>query len=1171
MSAVPAYQTDAEKARAKSRLEQQRASDPRVFAWASAHAGTGKTKVLVDRMIRLLLEGVAPHRILCITFTKSATSEMANRLHRELAGWATMDDNTLRTSLERLTGSVPNGDDLHRARRLFAAVLDAPGGLAIHTIHGFCQSVLKRFPVEAEVAPHFAVIDERDAVAARDEARRAVIEAARDGRGGGRELAESLAVVNTFAGEDQFETLLDEMMSRPVRLRAALTDGFEPFLDRLYSSLGIVRGDSESTILAAASNSGPEIETGLKRVATAMLKGSETDREIGGCIVNWLAAVDRIAADFDSYLGCFFTKESTGDRRIGWGERRNRLITAEATKLELQGAAILAAEADRLDTIREQLRAARTAAATQAVFRLSFAVLDRYERYKAEQAALDFDDLIERTLALIDTAGPSWVMFKLDGGIDHVLVDEAQDTSAEQWRLIAKLVEEFFSGEGRVREAIERTLFVVGDFKQSIYRFQGAAPEQFLAMHRALREQARNAKRTWRDVTLDVSFRATEGVLEAIDRIFARPETAQGVIERGVSLRQMSARAGLAAIVELWPTVKPDEPSGDGALVPAAPARPPLEPSAMLANEIARRIANWLDSGEELESRGRAFTAGDVMILVRRRGVRRGGAFMQQMVRALKERRLPVAGVDRMRLTEQLAVKDLSALGDILLLPDDDLTLATVLKGPIIGMNDDDHLFPLAYGRGTQTLWNRLAAAAAERGGLFAAAHSRLASLRERTDFVPPYELYAALLEAEGGRRAMLSRLGPDAEDPIDEFLDLAIDYQRRHAPSLTGFLHWLRRGETEIARDLEHSGRDEVRVLTVHGAKGLEAPIVFLADTTTLPPDGDRILWPIDQVEAPLFAARRSDETRAASTRRALQRERDLDEYRRLLYVALTRAADRLYVCGYENRNGRGQGCWYDLTAAALAGEGAGARQIPFEGPWQGSAWRIDRRGRGAEPMRTRRAAVRPAARPEWLERAPPAEPLPSRPLAPSRPIDEDPAVRSPIDARDGGRFRRGTVIHRLLETIPLVPTAARAETVRRFLRRPDRGLSEEAAKSIARETLNLLDDPQCAALFGPDSVAEVPIAGVAGRIVVAGQIDRLVVTADHVLLVDYKSNRAPPPRADDVPRAYMRQMAAYRLLLRQIYPQRTIRFFLLWTEVPMLMELSDAALDAVPLAASP
>ncbi len=1156
MSAAANTRLDAQLALAQARLEQQRASDPSVFAWASAHAGTGKTKVLVDRMLRLLLAGVAPHRILCITFTKAAAAEMADRLHRELGNWATKDDDALAKSLAELAGAKPEADDLRRARRLFATVLDAPGGLAIHTIHGFCQSVLKRFPIEAGVPPHFTVIDERDAAAARDEARRAVIEAARGGAG--ESLAAAFAVVNA-AGEDKFATLMDGMMSRSSRLKAALHGGFDEFVDRLHGFFGLAVGDSESTILAAAASPAPDVERGLRRVAAAMLAGGATDRDSGRRMADWLAAPQRRAQGFNHYLDCFFTNE-------GWGERRQRLIHAESAASEPLGAAILAAEADRLDLVRERLRAARTVAATEAVFRLASAVLERYENYKSESVALDFDDLIERTLALLDpdNAGPSWVMFKLDGGVDHVLVDEAQDTSAEQWQLIAGLVDEFFAGEGRDPRAIERSLFVVGDYKQSIYRFQGAAPEEFQTMHRALRRRAEEANRNWRDVALDVSFRATEGILDTIDRIFAQPEAAKGLVEDDTPLRQLSARAGLAAVVELWPTVKPPDPEPGDALVAPAPGAD--DRGALLAQEIAGRIARWLERGEELESRGRPIAAGDVMILVRRRA-----AFMQQMVRALKKKRLPVAGVDRMRLSEQLAVRDLMALGDVLLLPEDDLTLACVLKGPFFGMNDDDHLFPLAHGRGARSLWTRLAAVAAERGGRFATAHGRLVGLRERVDFVPPYELYAAVLEAEGGRRAMLARLGPDAEDPIDEFLDLALDYQRRHAPSLTGFLQWLRRGETEIARDLEQSGRDEVRVLTVHGAKGLEAPIVFLADTTTLPPDDDRILWPLDSAEPPLYAVNRRDETHLASERRTRQSGQTLDEYRRLLYVALTRASDRIYLCGFENRNGRGESCWYDLVAAALDAEGSGAQRFAFDGAWPGEGLRIERRGRGAESEPPRRAALRPALLPDWLARPAPLEPASSRPIAPSRLLEDEPAVRSPLDDDGAQRFRRGTLIHRLLEFLPRVEPGARAQTMHRFLRRPGNGLDDAAADDIAAATLNILADPVCGALFGPDSMSEVPIAGVAGSVAVSGQIDRLLVKSDEVLVVDYKSNRAAPERNGDVPIAYKRQMAGYRLLLRQIYPQRSIRCFLLWTEGPRLMALTDADLESALVAASP
>jgi ATP-dependent helicase/nuclease subunit A len=1137
-----------EQAKAVAALKQAEASDPAASAWVSASAGTGKTKVLVDRVLRLLLEGARPERILCITFTKAAAAEMANRIDRELAHWATASDDALATILRDLAGRAADARHMDRARALFARVLEAPGGLSIQTIHAFCQTVLKRFPIEAGLAPHFAVIDERDAAAALADARRAAIEAALAAPES--ELARALAAVADFATDGGFAALLDALLQRPERLRAALAGGHAAFVARLHAALDLPAGETEQALIAAFCGADERRDGDLRRAARALLAGTEkSDQPAGRCLAGWLAAdgPGRVAA-YEAYTAIFFTQA---------GGVRARLATKTALAAWPELNRVLASEAARLGALRERCKAVRTAAATAALFKLGEAVLAHYERHKRARAALDFADLIARTRALLAGDGrAAWVLWKLDGGIEHVLVDEAQDTSPEQWDLVRRLVDEFFAGEGREGTAA-RTLFVVGDFKQSIFSFQGAEPQAFRDMHAYFRDRARDARRAWADVPLNVSFRSVPAVLEAVDCVFAIPAARAGVAEGDEAIEHLSARGALAGLVEVWPTVRPREEAEDEPWAAAEPADAMPEPPVRLAAEIADRIARWRREGEMLESLGRPIHAGDVMILVRRRG-----AFMDAMVSALKNRGIPVTGADRMRLGEQLAVQDLVALGRFLLLPEDDLALANVLKGPLFGFTDDEHLFPLAYGR-TRSLWQSLREKATAHAA-FAAARARLEELLARADFAPPYELYARMLEGEGGRRAMLARLGPDAEDPIDEFLELALDYQRRHAPSLEGFLHWLDQGETEIKRDLDQAGRDEVRVMTVHGAKGLQAPIVFLADTVALPPDDERILWPADGPDVPLFAPARADEVPAAAERRAALQRRQMEEYRRLLYVALTRAADRLYICGYETKRGVPDGCWYALVSQAFAA--LPRTQFTFDEHWTGEGWRLERHGRPDKPAEApmpRRDSIE--ALPPWALAPPAPEAPPPRPLAPSRPAGEEPPVRSPLAPDDARHFRRGRLIHRLLQTLPDLAPSERAEAARRFLARRQHGLAADEAAAIAAETLLLFDDPAARALFGPDALAEVPLTGLVGDTAFSGQVDRLAITPEEILVIDYKTNRAPPRDAGATPPLYVAQMAAYRALLRAIYPGRRVRCFLMWTDGPILAELDAAALDAV------
>jgi ATP-dependent helicase/nuclease subunit A len=549
------------------------------------------------------------------------------------------------------------------------------------------------------------------------------------------------------------------------------------------------------------------------------------------------------------------------------------------------------------------------------------------------------------------------------------------------------------------------------------------------------------------------------------------------------------------------------------------------------------------------------------MVLVRRRT-----PFIAALVRALRDREVPVAGVDRMRLTEQIAVEDMIALGNFLLLPEDDLTLATVLKGPLFGF-DEDRLFALAYDRGGR-LWRELRRRGDEHP-LYAQARDTLTELLRRADFVPPYELFAEVLGPLGGRRKLLARLGPEAEDALDEFLEAALAFETDHPPSLQGFLHWLAAGETEVKRDLDQ-GMGEVRVLTVHGAKGLEAPIVILPDTTSTPNQVESLQWVEDGLPLWLVTGAHVTVPLAARARGDAERRRD-QEYRRLLYVAMTRAADRLYVCGWRPNRAVSSGCWYELVRQGLAGaQGSRAQPMDFTGIAGAAGWagegmvletpqRVPGKWDGVEIERAELRETLPA----WALVRPPPEPTPPRPLAPSRPAAIEPSVRSPLGDDQGAAYLRGRLIHRLLQSLPELPLEDRAAAAERFLARPVHGLAPDARASIAAETLAVLAEPEFAPIFGPGSRAEVPVVGLIGNRALSGQIDRIVVTEDAVLVVDYKTLRPAPASEADVPTIYLDQLAAYVAAIKAIYPGHRVRAALLWTDGPRLMPVSADRLE--------
>lgn len=1131
-------------------LQQRLAYERDASVWVAASAGTGKTTVLTNRVLTLLLHDTPPSRILCLTFTKAAAAEMANRVNDRLSQWTTMGDGALAQELENLTGEVPDADRRDQARQLFVRVLDAPGGMTIATIHAFCQSLLRRFPLEAGVPPHFELMDERSSGEALEAARENVLNRAQ--KGDEPELAAALGEIVRHVQEASFAELLDAMALERARLGAVLAQGFERFDVALRRDLGLGRDETADGIVAAACSAGAVDEARLRSAVEAMTSSaSMRDRLRGDTIARWLADPDGRAAAFDEYLHAFFT--------LG-GERYKDIVTKKLAESRPEIAETVAAEADRLEAIRARRCAAATYAASAALVRLAAAMLDEYERYKAARALLDYDDLVLKTRDLLQRPGIApWVLFKLDGGIDHILIDEAQDTNPEQWEIVKLIAEEFFTGRG-ARE-IARTVFAVGDAKQSIYSFQRADPAKFMAMRAHFEAAVTEAQAAWRIIPLDISFRSVAAVLRAVDAVFAQAHASDGVALDGTAIRHEAFRHGAAGRVELWPPVEPrDGPAPKAWSLPLV-QRQAREPQTRLALAIAATIQRWIETGERLEARDRPIRAGDVMVLVRRRG-----PFVTELVRALKQAKVPVAGVDRMLLTEQLAVEDMMALGQFLLLPEDDLTLATVLKGPLFHFAEE-MLFDLAWRR-RGTLWAELLRRRDEAPD-FARAASELSALLARADFVPPYELFAEVLGARQGRKAVLSRLGLEARDPLDEFLAAALAYERAHGVSLQGFLHWLTAGAAEVKRDLEQGGRNEVRILTVHGAKGLEAPIVFLPDTLQVPQKAPAILW--GEGGLPLWLVERSVLPQSAAFALQAARLRRDQEYRRLLYVAMTRASDRLYICGWRTKRASPSGNWHDLVAAGMAATGAEKFAFDLEPllggeGWSGEGLRLTTlqtaKPRGDE--RIARPAAGAAVLPAWCWDVPAAEPAPPQPLVPSQPREQEPASRSPLGEDQGTTFLRGLLIHRLLQSLPNIAPEKREAAARRFLALPVHGLAPETQTAMLQETMAVLEHPEFAGLFAPGSAAEVPVVGLVNGRALSGQIDRLVVAGDAVLIVDYKTMRPVPPTEAEIPAAYLDQLAAYRAAVAAIYPTKVVRCALLWTEGPSLMPISEERLQA-------
>ncbi len=1094
---------------------------PAKSIFVSANAGSGKTSLLTKRVLSLLLSGIEPSHILCLTFTNAAAAEMSARVLKQLGSWVMMEDAALETALAEIMECTPDKRQMAFARSLFAKVLDAPEGVRIQTIHAFCQSLLRRFPLEAATSPHFSVMDTRTSEEMMREAKIHLFNSSNP------EVVSAVRALATEASEPVFRDLLKNIIDN--RKKFILTSSTDVDLiiakKKVWDALGVKENISETELLKNYFTYDNETQTNLRAITALLLEGGERDKKTGEGLARWLEKNVKSISAASEYRQLFLTDK---------GEPRKQLFN-KVTLTDESLVEQLFAERDRVLAYDNACKAINIARRTCHMLTLAHALLGIYESQKQIQAQMDYDDLIHTASRLLTRDMAAWVLYKLDGGIDHILVDEAQDTSPEQWHIIKALSEEFFAGQGS--RDVERTLFIVGDEKQSIYRFQGADVSALRAMQDYFGERISASGNHAERIVLNKSYRSLPAVLKVVDSVFSDPVARQGVMFDDAPLEHIAHRQDHEGYVEVWPFIGKTENTGYSA-------------KSRLITTIADTIESWLAKPLWLESKDRPVNAGDIMILVRSRT-----DLVDRLSRALKRRNIPVAGIDRMQLTENLAVQDLLALGQILLLPDDDLSLACVLKSPI-GNCSEEELFTLAHGRGGASLWQRLAEQAMGNNKL-QAVFQLLSDLRAKVDYIPPFELFAYALDTCGIRKRITGRMGEEYNDAIDEFLSQAMLYERSHVVSMQGFLHWLSRGHSEVKRDMEQA-RGEVRIMTVHGAKGLQAPIVILPDTARKPDIKDKLFW--NEESIPFWPENVKAYDTYTTGLRDNEKEATYAEYRRQLYVAMTRAEDMLCICGAAEAKSAAEDSWYDLVSRNMATLGT---TQPTE---HGQKWSY------GQPVIIKKA-VMPIEVPieysktendfTYLKQPLSNEPQPSKPIAPSRFPDDAPATHSPLEKKRV--YSRGQCIHLLLQHLPEVTDNEREQLAEHISGRFRKSLSDAERKNCAAEAMRVISHADYAFLFSSGSMAEVPVAGVV-RIAgvpytVSGQIDRLYV-GQEVWIVDYKTGHDPEQGAD-IPKHYLRQMTLYKQLLTQIYPDKPVRCALIWTSGPQMTIIPEALLD--------
>jgi ATP-dependent helicase/nuclease subunit A len=1129
------------------------AADPKLSAFVAANAGSGKTKTLVERVARLLLHDARPEAILCVTYTKAAAAEMQRRLYQRLGDWAVMDDARLAGELIALN---ERPDDLPKARHLFARALETPGGLKIQTLHAFCEKLLRRFPLEAAVSPGFKVLEDVAAAEVSAGARDRLALYALDRPEG--PIAEAYAHFAMELDLGAFEGLLKTFETERAAVQAYLDrcGGLEGAAADVWHVCGFNSVPTDPDAVEAEAAAACDWARWRDSAGHLIASGKPTDGALGHAMAAFAEAAEGVFAD----LWRLFSTDK--------GEPSKRLGTQGLPPSVLEH---LREEQARLHDACKRAKAARIARDTVHVLVLAHAYASLYDGEKARRGALDFPDLIARTRRLLtERADAAWVLYKLDGGVDHVLLDEAQDTSPDQWAILEALTGEFFVGEGGRAAPFVRTLFAVGDEKQSIYSFQGADPDRLLIETRAYIDRTADGGFDFRVVPLIESWRSTPEVLTFVDEVFADAGT-QAAVRPPVGedvVRHVAVRPQGFGAVDLWPIFQDEPHEPPDAWDAPLDAAPPETARKRLARRIAEAVKaiacgqGVVDKGDPAAPAVRPATAGDVLILVRRRD-----ALFEEIIRALKKAGLPVAGADRLKLSDHVVFQDVLSLFRFCLFPADDLTLAELLRSPFCDV-DERGLYDLAYER-DGSLWRALH----ERGDARAEwreARSFLTWARQESRKRAPFDLFGRVLSqldpaGRSMRQRILTRLGREAEDALDEISAQILTAEGRGVHDLERLVAALERADIQVKRELESEHGGEVRVMTVHGAKGLEAPIVILPDTTGKPPPNRGAVL---KTEAGgfLFAPRKGDDCEASAEARALLEEKTAHEQLRLMYVALTRARDRLIVAGRISARDKAApvGSWYARVESAFARPAiAGtARDVDTAGQT------IRRFGADPHPSPTLAFAVpKSTVEPSWLRTFADAEAV-QRYASPSTYVEgRQGGAPSPLGEAPGlGRFRRGDLVHRLLQLLPDLPPDARADGARRLLLK-ERDLTDDQRAEMAAAALGVLNDPVFAEVFGPGSRAEAAVAGGApglpSRLAVSGRVDRMVVTPGRVLVVDFKSNRPSPDRIDEADDAYLIQMAIYVAVLRAIFPGRAVEAALVWTDGPKLMPIPENLIE--------
>lgn len=1146
-------------------LDQQYASSsPKNSAWVSANAGSGKTHVLTQRVIRLMLAGNPPDKILCLTFTKAAAANMKNRVFSTLAEWTMMEDKKLEEEVRKTSNEQVTPALKIRARQLFALALDTPGGLKIQTIHSFCESLLHQFPLEANVPGHFEALQESEQANMLIQARSHVLSHNIDG------AADHYAALIPLVADKTIEDGLHAIINMRQDFNRWISNGMEVAFDPLYKTLGVTKDDTaeslkQATILDILTD-GIHIKAICARAAASDKK---TDIDLNFAL-QALLETENFEDVFELLKGTVLTKKHE--------PKTERSIATNFIKDEIPDAVeVLQAIAQKIILALEKINALQVLKCSWDLFHIGQAVLFRYEKLKRQRGVIDFDDQIEKSATLLTRSEiKDWIRYRLDSGIDHLLVDEAQDTSPKQWAIINAISEDFHAGESA--QSANRTVFVVGDEKQSIFSFQGAEPSEFARQEKLLKKKV--SSEHYHAGSLSLSFRSTQDVLHAVDEVFKVEDNLLGLTQSGENPIHDAVRENDPGEVQVWPLIVQEANAKTESWLDPIDKASAKDSAVQLAEKIADKIQSWV--GKPLPGMDRALEFGDILVLVRKRD-----RFLTAFTRIMKDKGLAIAGEDRLTLTSHIAIEDLLAIGRFALLPEDDLSLACILKSVFFAL-DEEALFDFSYGREKISLYQNIITIANHDDHVRSNLAKDVLELLNKIITVAAnssvFDFYAYLLGKLGGRKKILARLGMEAEDVLDAFLDESLDFTNNRNGGLETFITELTTAEPVIKREVELE-RNEVRVLTVHSSKGLEARAVFLVDhcgsawtEKHRPPlleiehtkheDG------ISHPNGYLWLSASSLHTQTTRKSTALIGEAAEAEYRRLLYVGMTRAADRLVVCGFTGITEKKHPYWHQMVKDALQ---PNATEV-LDAKGELDYWRwVDKEQSpvGLKPVDGATSQSQKPKFPDWLFAPAKSDPPLPRPLTPSGAhalIDPDQLDQGMLEfdtkaESNSLALKKGNVTHKLLEVLPDIVPENRLSLAQEYLEKTCPEWQASQREDILHRVLSIFSDERFSAFFKGEARAEVSIAGrldiKSGSMLVTGQVDRLIISDTRVTILDYKTNRQVPTNLAEVPQEYVTQLALYRDLVARIYPNKIVSSALLWTQTPDLMEIPNEMLD--------